>query len=70
MKYIYIYFPKRFLIFLFGTIDCNWQDHCTDVTNTLGVVSMKTPNGLQLDQFYTALQKYHDETTKTTRIHS
>ena len=71
-KNIYFFFQEFILnlfIGLFGTtyiyiyIDCNWQDHCTDVTNTLGVVSMKTPDGLQLDQFYTALQKYHDETT-------
>lgn len=38
--------------------DCNWGDHCSDVTNTLGVVSKKTPRGLQLDEFHSGLEKY------------
>lgn len=38
--------------------DCNWGDHCTDVTRSFGVVSQRTPNGLKLDEFHAALDKY------------
>ena len=44
--------------------DCNWGDHCADVTNTLGVVSVQTPSGLRLSQFHDGLQKYHVQVEK------
>ena len=39
-------------------IDCNWGDHCADVTASFGVVSQRTPNGLRLVEFHAALDKY------------
>lgn len=41
--------------------DCNWGDHCADVTRTHGVVSQRTPSGLQIEQFHRALEKYRKE---------
>lgn len=38
--------------------DCNWGDHCGDVSKTFGVVSQRTPNGLQYREFQAALEKY------------
>jgi hypothetical protein len=39
-------------------LDCNWGDHCADVTASLGVVSQRTPHGLKLSEFQMALEKY------------
>lgn len=41
--------------------DCNWGDHCADVTRTYGVVSQRTPSGMRLEEFYTGLEKYRKE---------
>lgn len=38
--------------------DCNWGDHCQDLEDTFGVVGQRTPNGLQIEEFYAGLQKY------------
>jgi len=40
--------------------DCNWGDHCGDVSKTFGVVSQRTPNGLQYSEFQMALAKYKE----------
>lgn len=39
-------------------IDCNWGDHCGDVTDKFGVVSQRTPRGLQWSEFQGAMEKY------------
>mmetsp|Transcript_13017 Transcript_13017/g.23379 ORF Transcript_13017/g.23379 Transcript_13017/m.23379 type:complete len:214 (+) Transcript_13017:69-710(+) len=39
--------------------DCNWGDHCGRVTQELGVVSWRTPAGLQWKDFQGGLEKYH-----------
>jgi magnesium-dependent phosphatase 1 len=44
--------------------DCNWGDHCGDISDTFGVVSQRTPNGLQLSEFHDGLQKYRTHTQK------
>jgi magnesium-dependent phosphatase 1 len=31
--------------------DCNWGDHCATVTREFGVVSYRTPSGLQYSEF-------------------
>lgn len=41
--------------------DCNWGDHCADVTANFGVVSQRTPRGMQLSEFYQGLEKYRKE---------
>ncbi|GFH45331.1 hypothetical protein CTEN210_01805 [Chaetoceros tenuissimus] len=38
--------------------DCNWGDHCQDLEDTYRVVGQRTPNGLQIEEFYAGLQKY------------
>ena len=38
--------------------DCNWGDHCGRVTQHLGVVSRRTPHGLELRHFHEALLDY------------
>jgi magnesium-dependent phosphatase 1 len=38
--------------------DCNWGDHVGDLQDAFGVVGVRTPNGLQLDEFHHGLKKY------------
>ena len=39
--------------------DCNWSDHCSAVASLCpGVVTQRTPNGLQEDEFLCALSAY------------
>ena len=40
--------------------DCNWGDHCSNVTKNLGVISWRTPQGLTFEDFLKALDKYHN----------
>ncbi len=41
--------------------DCNWGDHCTNVSQKCkGVISVKTPRGLQVDEWNKGLQLYND----------
>jgi magnesium-dependent phosphatase 1 len=44
--------------------DCNWGDHCATVTREFGVVSYRTPSGLQYSEFKEALEKYRKEADK------
>eukprot|EP00549_Striatella_unipunctata_P021841 CAMPEP_0118724814 /NCGR_PEP_ID=MMETSP0800-20121206/32800_1 /TAXON_ID=210618 ORGANISM="Striatella unipunctata, Strain CCMP2910" /NCGR_SAMPLE_ID=MMETSP0800 /ASSEMBLY_ACC=CAM_ASM_000638 /LENGTH=165 /DNA_ID=CAMNT_0006633457 /DNA_START=145 /DNA_END=643 /DNA_ORIENTATION=+ len=44
--------------------DCNWGDHCADVTRSVGVVSQRTPHGMRLSEFHTGLTKYDAEARK------
>ena len=39
--------------------DCNWGDHVGDVGNVFGVIGQRTPRGMQLDEFHSGLEKYH-----------
>jgi magnesium-dependent phosphatase 1 len=41
--------------------DCNWGDHCATVAREFGVVTMRTPRGLQYSEFQEALEKYRKE---------
>jgi len=41
--------------------DCNWGDHCADVTRTYGVVSQRTPSGMRIQEFHAGLEKYRKE---------
>eukprot|EP00536_Pseudo-nitzschia_multiseries_P011057 jgi/Psemu1/204829/e_gw1.358.52.1 len=41
--------------------DCNWGDHCRRVTNAFGVVSQRTPRGLQWEEFHKGLKKYESQ---------
>jgi magnesium-dependent phosphatase 1 len=41
--------------------DCNWGDHCATVTREFGVVSYRTPRGLQYSEFQQALDKYRTQ---------
>jgi len=41
--------------------DCNWGDHCADVTSNFGVISQRTPRGMQLSEFHAGLEKYRKE---------
>lgn len=41
--------------------DCNWGDHCERVTKAFGVISQRTPHGLQWKEFETGLSKYQQQ---------
>ncbi|KAL3783881.1 hypothetical protein HJC23_007986 [Cyclotella cryptica] len=41
--------------------DCNWDDHVGCLKRTFGVVGMRTPNGLSLEEFHRGLQKFSVE---------
>ena len=41
--------------------DCNWGDHCADITSNFGCVSQRTPRGMQLSEFHQGLEKYRKE---------
>ncbi len=36
-------------------------DHCADVTANFGVVSQRTPRGMQLSEFHQGIEKYRKE---------
>jgi magnesium-dependent phosphatase 1 len=38
--------------------DCNWTDHCTAVSQTLGVVAQRTPRGMTTEEWDTGLQRW------------
>ena len=41
--------------------DCTWDDHCANVeAKCSGIVTQRTPNGLQVDDWEEALLKYHN----------
>lgn len=44
--------------------DCNWGDHCSTVTREFGVVSMRTPRGMEYSEFLEALEKYRMQAEK------
>jgi magnesium-dependent phosphatase 1 len=39
--------------------DCNWGDHVQDFEDSFGVMGQRTPNGLQIEECYTGLEKHH-----------
>jgi hypothetical protein len=39
----------------------NWTDHCQRITKAFGVVSQRTPHGLQWEEFQNALRKFECE---------
>ena len=41
--------------------DCNWGDHVGDLNRALGVVGVRTPNGLTLEEFHRGLELYKME---------
>jgi magnesium-dependent phosphatase 1 len=40
--------------------DCNWGDHVGDLESSCGVVGVRTPNGLTLDEFHLGLEKFRN----------
>ena len=42
----------------YGTHYSNWGDHCARVHDALGVITQKTPHGLQWTEFLQGLEKY------------
>ena len=44
--------------------DCNWGDHCRTVSREFGVVSQRTPAGMQYSEFVEALDKYKQAALK------
>ena len=44
--------------------DCNWGDHVGDLEQSCGVVGIRTPNGLKLDEFHRGLEKYRNRRKK------
>jgi len=63
---IFLFFSSSSICFLlfnlnvgdFLFIYSNWGDHCQRVTKAFGVVSQRTPHGLQWEEFENALSKY------------
>eukprot|EP00535_Pseudo-nitzschia_heimii_P001987 CAMPEP_0197179968 /NCGR_PEP_ID=MMETSP1423-20130617/4750_1 /TAXON_ID=476441 /ORGANISM="Pseudo-nitzschia heimii, Strain UNC1101" /LENGTH=215 /DNA_ID=CAMNT_0042629979 /DNA_START=127 /DNA_END=774 /DNA_ORIENTATION=+ len=45
--------------------DCNWGDNCERVTKAFGVVSQRTPNGLQWEEFLDGLKKFEHQSRQT-----
>ena len=43
--------------------DCNWGDHVGDLESSCGVVGVRTPNGLTLDEFHLGLEKFRNRIT-------
>lgn len=43
--------------------DCNWGDHVGDLESSCGVVGVRTPNGLSLDEFHLGLEKFRNRIT-------
>eukprot|EP00578_Thalassiosira_sp_NH16_P024125 CAMPEP_0181099784 /NCGR_PEP_ID=MMETSP1071-20121207/12842_1 /TAXON_ID=35127 /ORGANISM="Thalassiosira sp., Strain NH16" /LENGTH=233 /DNA_ID=CAMNT_0023182465 /DNA_START=140 /DNA_END=841 /DNA_ORIENTATION=- len=41
--------------------DCNWGDHVGDVNREFGVVGVRTPQGLRLEEFHHGLKKYRSQ---------
>ncbi|KAJ9463980.1 putative magnesium-dependent phosphatase P8B7.31 [Diplonema papillatum] len=39
--------------------DCNWEDHVSDLRQTLGVVGRATPRGLSVEDYRHGLDLYH-----------
>jgi magnesium-dependent phosphatase 1 len=44
--------------------DCNWGDHCGRVSREFGVISQRTPSGLQYSEFQEALASYRKAAEK------
>jgi magnesium-dependent phosphatase 1 len=44
--------------------DCNWDDHVGCLERNFGVVGMRTPNGLRLDEFHQGLLEFSIEKRK------
>lgn len=44
--------------------DCNWGDHVGDLNSAFGVIGIRTPNGLQLEEFREGLEKFRREKMK------
>mmetsp|Transcript_16052 Transcript_16052/g.34716 ORF Transcript_16052/g.34716 Transcript_16052/m.34716 type:complete len:246 (-) Transcript_16052:103-840(-) len=38
--------------------DCNWGDHVGDLNNEFGVIGVRTPQGLTLEEFHHGLEKF------------
>lgn len=38
--------------------DCNWGDHVGDLNREFGVVGVRTPQGLRLEEFHRGLEKF------------
>jgi len=38
--------------------DCNWADHVGDLDRELGVVGVRTPQGLTMEAFHIGLEKF------------
>jgi hypothetical protein len=38
--------------------DCNWADHVGDLNREFGVVGVRTPHGLTMEDFYRGLEKF------------
>ena len=49
---------------MFVSQDCNWGDHCARVSAKYGVVSQKTPSGLQWKEFVQAMAKFDRKARK------
>jgi hypothetical protein len=47
--------------------DCNYGDHCGKVSRELGVVSRRTPHGLQWKDFQEALANYKQQAEERNR---
>lgn len=41
--------------------DCNWGDHVGDLNKEFGVVGVRTPQGLRLEEFHDGLKKFQSQ---------
>ena len=41
--------------------DCNWGDHVDDLNAEFGVVGVRTPDGLRMEEFHIGLEKFQED---------
>ena len=40
--------------------DCNWTDHCAEVSSKWGVVTQRTPHGMTVEEWELGMQSFAD----------
>jgi hypothetical protein len=48
-------FSRLHLLFI---DDCHWMDHVGDLNKEFGIVGVRTPHGLKVEEFYHGLEKF------------
>lgn len=57
-RLIFAYYCFNSFIQILPKDDCNWADHVGDLEQDFGVVGVRTPHGLTIEEFYHGLEKF------------